>query len=326
MSHEQLAGELFRLFVGRNPDSKEKNDLVSLGFGYAGYLWHDLDNGISKPILLMYTSCHAEQFLSYLRQHRPDVLDKYHCVILFTHRLLLHRGFFSLEFVHGVFKHADLVITNPMNPKFEELSTIPLLPLCKPDCKIATFVPPSVSSFWPVVEVFGEEPIAKAILAGLTCEQTIGQFMTGKLDCLFDYRYQSQMERLKLREKDCDVAISGFIDNHLKTHKMFFTSNHPTFHLAAYIVEQLLHKLNLSMARGADWALSMPVNGAGFSNHHPETDYEWRHYGFTYPQRWEKEWGGAAKFYPEVIRKAYQTIKVPEQVLNVPVTPVELEP
>lgn len=325
MSNEQLAGELFRMFVGRNPDGKEQNDIVVFGLGYTGYLWHDLEHGVNRPILLMYTSCHAEQFLSYLRQYRPEWLRQFHFVILFTHRLLLHRGFFSLEFIHGIFKHADLVFTNPMNPKFEELSTVPLLPLCKPTCKIVTFVPPSVAAFWPVVEAFGEEPAAKMMMDGLTVDEAVKQFSDGKMDCMFDYRYQSQMERLKRREQDCDVAISGFIDAHLKTHKMFFTANHPTFHLAAYIMEMGLRKFGFEH-KPDDWLLGLPINGAGFSNHYPETHYEWGHYGFQYPRRWENEWGGAANFYSGIIRKCYERIKDPAHVLNNPVVQVELEP
>jgi hypothetical protein len=328
MSQEQLASHIFHRFLGRNPDDKERNDLVVRGLGHDGYLWHDerwyRDDAKKLPILLFYTSCHAEQFLSYLKQHRPEIIDSHYIFVLFTHRLLLYRGYFSLELVHAIFGHADLVITNPMNPKFEELSTIPLLPHCQPSCKIATFVPPSVSAFWPVVEVFGEEPVAKAMLDGLTADETVARYLAGTLDCLFEQRYQSQLERLRLREKDCDVAISDFIDRHHRDHKLFFTSNHPTFPLVGFIMEWLLSWLGFPPA-GAD-PISLPTNGANFSNHYPETDYEWKHYGFTYPKRWEREWGGADKFYPGIIRKAFETIKDPQHVLSTPVTPVELEP
>lgn len=326
MSRDQEAAHIFRLFLGRNPDDKERNDLTTLGLGHDGYLWHDVGAGINRPIMLMYTSCHAEQFLAYLRQYRPEILTAHHVIVLFTHRLLLHRGFFNLDLVHAIFGSADLLITNPMNPKFEELSTVPLLPKCKSTCKIATFVPPSVAAFWPVVEVFGEEPIAKAMLDGLTVDQAVDSFMQSKMDFLFAYRYQSQMERLKRREQDCDVGISGFIDKHLKTHKMFFTANHPTFNLVGYMVEQLLVKLGFESKGSDDWVLQLPINGAGFSNHYPETAYEWGHYGFQYPIRWEREWGGPHKFYPEIIRKAYGTIKDPKHTFSNPIVPVELEP
>lgn len=325
---DQLASHIYHLFLGRNPNEKERSDLSSLGLGHDGYLWHDertLQNfDQNKPILLMYTSCHAEQFMAYLRAHRPEIIQEHYVFVLFTHRLLLHRGSFNIDLIHAIFNRADLLITNPMNVKFEELSTIPLLPHRKTGCKTVTFVPPSVAAFWPVAEYFGEEPVADAMLQGVLVDETVQRFLDGKLECLFDYRYKSQMERLKLRERDCNVGISAFIDANLKAHKLFFTSNHPTFHLVAYMMEEMLGYLGFFPKPDA-WQ-QVPTNGADFHNHFPETAYEWNHFGFQYPRRWEKEWGGPNKFYPDVIRKAYARITDPQQVLRNPATPVELEP
>lgn len=317
------AKEIYRRFLGREPDGKELDDLLTVGLGPLGYLWtDDRCNGevrVDKPILLFYTSCHAEQMVVYLKQYRPDILDKFQWLVLYTHRLLLHRGKFNLDLIHAIFAQAHTIITNPMNPRFEELSTIPLL--AKATGAVAKFVPPSVTAFWPVVEHFGEEPVARAMLAGFTADQIIAQFDSGTLGCCFGSRYEHQINRLRKREEDCHATLSGFIDTHHREHKLFFTSNHPTFPVIGHLMEGCLR--HLGYAAGPE-PLSLPMNAANFSHHFPETNYEWEYFRFRYPMRFPKDRGGS-EFYRNAIRAICERTTDPAQVIANPKTPVEIE-
>lgn len=322
-----LASHLFHRFLGRNPTDQEKADLVQYGLGWDGYCVPDdrlFSQPANVPMLLLYSSCHCEQMLVYLKKYRPEVIDQYSVFILYTHRLLLRRGHFNLELIHAMFGQADAIITNPMNVKFEELSTIPLLKQISPKCKVVTFVPPSVSAFWPVVPAYGEEAVANGLLAGKTAEEMVQEFLAGTFECLFAQRYVRQLDRLIRREEDCHIPISGFIDKYGQSQKTFFTSNHPTFPIIGHITNQALSILGYGLALQDD-ILSLPVNGARFTNHFPETRYEWEFFGFTYPRQFEKDWGGPNVFYPNVIREAAAKMKDPETVLNNPSVPVELE-
>ncbi len=87
-------------------------------------------------------------------------------------------------------------------------------------------------------------------------------------------------------------------------------------------MEGILGKLGFLSSE--TWA-GVLTNHAAFHNHFPETHYEWDHFGFEYPRRWEREWGGPDRFYPDIIRKAYARIQHPQEVLSNPATPVELE-
>lgn len=324
MNTHELASHAYHYFLDRNPTDDERSDLVSVGLGREGYLLADERYGgrfNDKPILLFYTSCHADQLTAYLRIHRPDIMEKFQLVVLYTHRLLLHRGKFNLQLVHAIFAKAHTIVTNPMNPKFEELSTIPLLAQTK--AAVVQFVPPCFAAFWPVVEYFGEQPVAYAMLKGQCIADIQTDFLDGKLECKFTERYMHQIARLKEREKACDVRIADFINTHLKTHKLFFTGNHPTFTLITHIMERCLEKLGYD-SRGLDWTLSVGVNEAKFADHFPETKYEWDYYGFEYPIRWPEDRGGN-KFYLDAISTIYRRMTDPRKVINEPLTQVEIE-
>lgn len=327
---DYLASHLFHRFLGRNPSDQEHADMVQYGLdngGIDGYFWPDeklRSQPANVPILLLYSSCHCEQILCYLKAYRPDVLEACSVNILFTHRLLLRRGFFSLEWVQALFGHADKLLCNLMSPKFQELSTVNLLPSCKVACKVVSFVPPSFAALWPVVRHFGEEPVAKGLLAGKSAADMIAEFHVGTLDCMFGDRYEQQMARLRKKEETCDVRITDFMERHLKTTKLYFCSNHPSYNLIAHITNKSLGWLGFSMKEDAH-ALAVPTNGANFHNHWPESNLEWEHYGFEYPQRYTADWGGASKFYPAVIEESVMTMRDPKAVLANPITPVELE-
>ena len=91
---------------------------------------------------------------------------------------------------------------------------------------------------------------------------------------------------------------------HYKTHKMFFTFNHPSFHLISYVMDECLGKLGFTQF-GEDHSLSVPVNLSNFGGHYTETDYEWDFYKFEYPKRYVDSNSGArgtaSQYYSRVI-------------------------
>lgn len=324
---DYTAQHLYHRFLGRNGTDKEIEDLVTYGLGYGGYYWPDArlrSQPSDVPMLWIYSSCHAEQILTYLKDYRPDVMDRFSVNAAFTHRLLLHRGHFNLDLLQAIFGHSDKLLCNLMSAKFEELSTTALLPSMKPFGQVVSFVPPSFSAFFPVTKYYGEEPVARGLLDGKTVGQLIREFHEGTFDCLFQDRYVRQIDRLKAREGDHDIGLTELIGNHHKTHKMFFCDNHPTFHVITHITDAALIRFGLKGHDDPEHALKVPVNGGNFSNHFPETDYERKFYGFTYPKQFTEDWGGASAFYPGVIEDIAKRMTDPKTALE-GFTPVELE-
>lgn len=324
---EYTAQHLYHRYLGRNPSDKELLDLVELGLGYGGYFWPDprlRTQGPDVPILTIYSSCHSEQILTYLRTHRPDVLETHSVNIMFTHRLLLCRGRFDLNLVHAMFGHSDKLLCNLMSKKFDELSTSALLPHAKSSCQVVSFVPPSFSAFFPVSKYYGEEPVARGLLDGKTVGQMIREFHDGSFECLFHDRYVKQIERLKAREEDHDIGLTGFIGKYHKDVKCFFCDNHPAFPIITHVANLALQRFGFKAHDDPEHALKVPVNGGNFTNHFPETSYERSFYGFTYPKRFTEDWGGAAAFYPGVIEDIAKRMTDPAKALE-GFVPVELE-
>lgn len=253
--------------------------------------------------LLIYTSCHAEQITHYMVNYRQDVLDECYLHCLFTHRMSENREASNNRLVWSMFNAADLIIWNVLGEKFAHQSTDVLGKHCKSDVKIASFVAPCFAAFWPVAEWFGEEGVVACLEAGMTDDEILSQFRSGKFDPKFEMRFGDQIERLAYRERERDVKLSEFIKRRHKNWKLFFTTNHPTFNTIAYLTDNSLGYLGFKEL-GEDHSLARDVNEAGFGGHYAETHYEFAHYGFTYPIRFPNDRGGMDACYSQMIRDA----------------------
>lgn len=307
---DQFIHQVFHKFVGDNPTDEElRHFRVHMGHINKEDRYLQLNTtGTGRRWLLIYTSCHAEQIAKYIQDFRPDVTDQLDIILLFTHRMQLTGPSANNRLVWALFSKSDFVIANVLSHKFGVFSTDALFPHCRPDCRIVSFVPPCCACWWPVASHFGEEPVAAYMDQGLSAEAMTERFRAGTFDSLFAYRYKDQIERLAFRERNRDVKISDFIVRRHKAHKMFFTTNHPTFNLIAYITDECLSRIGFKL-HGEDHALSLPVNHAGFGNHWPESDYEWAFYGFEYLKRFDQDYGGPNAYYSALIQRTVERRK-----------------
>lgn len=74
-----------------------------------------------------------------------------------------------------------------------------------------------------------------------------GVFTSASID---EHAFAAQVKKvslsqLRIRESDCDVSISDFIQHRLCTDKLFFTFNHPTRLVLAELATRITKKLNL---------------------------------------------------------------------------------
>lgn len=316
-SNQHLASHVYRYFTQSNPTDQQRDHLsenietmssAMIKSFSNKYMVVD-DRFLNPPkdapdnIMVIYTSCHAFQFMRYLHNHRREVLDDYLIVILYNHLLINSRPHFDLNLLQWIAGMAHVVIHNGFSEKFGELSMHSLM--VHYDARHTTgisFVPPSMACFWPVCEFFGEEPVARYVNNEVSVDEMLRLYRSGNFECMFSVRYALQLSRLKTRELEFDVKISGFISRNLLSHKMFFTSNHPTFHVIGHIMDQCLTILNYK-PNGDDFQLSLPTNGGEMRNHNPETYYEWDHFKFDYPRTYITDWGGHEIFYPSTIER-----------------------
>ncbi len=262
----------------------------------------------SEPIgkrknLLVYSSCHAEQICVYLNAYRQDVMDQCYLHMFFSHRATLGAPESNNRLVHSIFGAADYIIWNDLAENFGCFSTAVLGKHCKTGVQIVSFVPPSCACFWPICEHHGEIGVVDYLDAGCNVNEIIERFLAGKFNYQYESRFQSQIDRLRYREAHRDVKISSYVLRHLKTHRMFFTYNHPSFHLIAYIVENCLGYLGFKELP-EEHSLEVPQNLAAFGNHYPDHSSSFNFFSFAYPMDFARERGGANIYYPTVINEA----------------------
>lgn len=221
--------------------------------------------------------------------------------MLITHRMAMNRDTSDNRLVHAVMGNADFLIYNVLSEKFGVFSTNVLLKHMKSDLKLCSFVPPSCACWWPVTEHYGEEPVQMAIDEGLKVEEIVALYKAGTLDWKFQYRFQTQIDGLRHRERLRDVQLSAYVMRHYKMHRMFFTYNHPSFHVIAYLTDECLGHLGFKQL-GEDHSLAVGQNEAKMGNHYPDHTAMWEFYKFSFPMEFQHERGGADAYYPQVIR------------------------
>jgi hypothetical protein len=303
---------IYAYFTGAKPPISLVDHLqVALTDGDMQYLEVDpriRQPGVDRrPHLVVYSSCHGYQIRRYIHQHRTQVLDRYYVHIIYTHRLIMHRPLSVNPLIPAVFAMASAVMCNDLDKDYAELETAGLLRHAAATVPVATFVAPNCACFIPVLDHFGEEPVVEYIKAGVPVDTMVQMFLDGHWIARFDTRFTHQLHRLREREANNTGKISQFVRDHYQTHKMFFTENHPTYPLVAWIVEQCLPAFGIP-SLGRDWCLSLPINGADMRNHIPETDYEFAYYGFKYPKQFTADFGGATRFFPDAIRRIYNKL------------------
>lgn len=312
----EACSRFFETFVGDYPTMEEakhwearcKQDFHS---------WFKVDERTTKwskkPTILFFTSCHCFQIDHYLRTWRPEILDLFHVHYLMIHQLQLDPTISVNRMVRGLVASADIVFDNAFLPKFAPFDSGNILASAKPSLRRFSFVPPTSACWWPVVVPFGEEGVIEHMRGGLDDGQIINRFNEGTFDPQFGKRFKEQMQNLRMREDRHDVKLVDFVMRHYRTHKMWLTYNHPTYHVISHLVERMLEKIGIAARTNP---LDVPTNAAGMGSHFPETPYEWEFYRLEYPIRWTEDRGGKA-FYHDQIRQSYakqKALKEPEYI------------
>jgi hypothetical protein len=166
-----------------------------------------------------------------------------------------------------ILKEADIFIYQPVNKKYLEYSTDinienNILTHLKKDCIKICFPYIYFDCFWPLTDKNyaagidgGEEKNINKIVNREVIEnlkhshnnkQIFRMFDNMTIDFKFKERYESTMERLREKEKVCDIKISHlFSEDNLKKRKLMISYNHPTIFVLKYIANEILKILNL---------------------------------------------------------------------------------
>ena len=142
-------------------------------------------------------------------------------------------------------------------------------------------------------------------LKNYSLEKVIEMYKKNMIDFNYKSRFESSLNKLQEKEKKCDIKVSEFIKNNIQNHKLFFTQNHPTPYLFAFISKNRLDiiKRHYSLKDFSyTFAEENELSGIRWPISKSDIDY-WK---FTYIQSPEID---ADNYYIELITKYYHNIK-----------------
>ena len=262
----------------------------------------------SKGTILIYASCHGRTILHYLRNRRPDLCERFNILRLetgpMTIRMESGMNIFEHEAVKSVFQCADVIFTNNMGARMRHHDLSKVSKLWRQTAKVITFVAPNFSAFWPFCyDGYGAQiGLYNVFDRGVSKDAAWQQFVNGDFDPLFPIRWRMEMGRHGDKERYHDIGLSQFILANHKRAKLQMSASHPSFLTCAYIGSEFCGKLGLpkhSIDEILSWNPTEEAVGG-----QPETDYEWKHFGFQYPQRHKNDQGGT-EYYRKLFDHVY---------------------
>lgn len=262
------------------------------------WLFPELNPSPVKPNMLLYSSCHIFQMMGYMERVRPEVRAKYNVTYIAIHLALAGDKKESPKFKEAI-EAADVMLYHPLAGEKWDGYRISDFVLRK-DCRHFTMESPQASCFFPVVQGTAELPVKLLLDHGWDADRIVRHFDSGNMDFRWAERFWDDSKRMMRRDQFTDLKAAEFVIRNYQTAKMFFTHNHPTGHVIAYMMDQFIGLIG-EESYGEAAALMGPVQLDVGENHYPETEYEWDHYQFKFPRRYEGNMRGM-EFYREQIR------------------------
>lgn len=260
----------------------------------------------SKPLLVILSSCHGRTLLTYFNM-KPEFRNRFNIVRLETgpiyQREIVGESVMGRPSMLRLLKSADVLVTYNMGASHGSFSLERVRPLMRPDVKVVTFVAPNFSAFWPVSGNYcGVLAVMHALDKGKSEAEIHEEFDRGDFDPLFHLRWRIEMGRIEHRDATHDVKLKDFISKNHKAHKLFMSAGHPTFTTVAWLGSGIIRALGHS-ADDESAVLSYD-HAHDCMGQWPETDYEFNHFGFTYPKRYPTVPSGGMEIYHRLISDA----------------------
>jgi len=260
----------------------------------------------SKPLLVILASCHGRTLLTYFNM-KPEFRSQFNIVRLETGPIYMREyagePVMTRPSMVRLLSEADVLVTYNMGDNHGSFSLSRIKPLLKSGCKIVTFAAPNFSAFWPVSGNYcGVLAVMNALDRGKSEAEIHKDFDDGSFDPIFHLRWRIEMGRIEYRDKTHDVKLGDFILRNHKTHKLFMSAGHPSFTTIAWLGSGVI--LALGFPAEDESAVLAYDHAIDCMGKWPETDYEFNHYGFTYPKRYAKVETGGMEIYHELIRSA----------------------
>lgn len=224
--------------------------------GYVEFEDYIVEVALEKQIVVIYGNCHTGIIGEILEKYPALQKDYYIAKILPVH-IIKDINYFERE----VFKICDVFIHQSIQEKNrygKEYASSNLIQKLKPQCRVIAI--PNVyhlpHCFFPQYDekvelkkkngsatvFFRDKIIDQEFLNGASIKEISKKYNTYFLDKEEDIRleYAKFIDKVRVRESEWDIKISGFIDMYYQKERLFNDPNHPTTYFLKYIAKQLL--------------------------------------------------------------------------------------
>lgn len=253
---------------------------------------------VPKKRVLIYANCQGRAIRNILAYH-PDFAKEYN---IFGAEVIENYSYMNTNrgLPYDLLGEADLFIYQPISRDRGDYSTEELLATLKPGVKVVSFPYLYNYALWEIlamsdadydVGIFGmkyahlnEKPITELRDAGVPFQEVERRIRAKEIDWRFEERYTKTQAILREKEKDCDVKVADFIDQHLRDHVLFFTQNHPSIFFLRYVSQQILAKLGFSTELPDEDHLLHPDYNSGRTKRmaYEVGEAAWKYFGFRF--------------------------------------------
>lgn len=208
-----------------------------------------------KITIVIYSNCQANGIIPNLLLNMKDI----HIEHITNYNLINNKSVLPIDLL----KNCDVFIYQPIDIKHGIYSTD----------NICSFLPENVvkisfpyiynSGIWGITKdsirnddgsIQGNRDIIlKLKLNGKSLNEIIDLYLNNEIDFNYKYRFEQSIQKLRIKESNCDIKISDFIINNIRNHKLFYTQNHPTPYLFENISKQILDILKSYFSLNYDY-------------------------------------------------------------------------
>lgn len=260
----------------------------------------------SRPLLVILASCHGRPLLTYFNL-KPEFRNRFNIVRLETGPIfgkeMSGEPVMLRPSMLRLLKATDILLTYNMGSSHGSFSLERVRSLMRPDVRVVTFTAPNFSVFWPISGNYcGVLAVMNALDMGKAEAEIHQEFDRGDFDPLFYLRWRIEMGRIEHRDRTHDVKLRDFISRNHQAHKLFMSASHPSFTTVAYLGSEIIRTLGYAADDEAKvLSYDHAIESMGIW---PETDYEFNHFGFTYPRRYLTTEAGGMEIYHRLISDA----------------------
>lgn len=248
---------------------------------------------------VIYANCQGLAVGSFLRGTK--FAEEYEIINIINHRFIGEKTDLPVE----LFQKTDLFIYQPIDKKREIYCTLPEYPngianVLPSRCKRIAF--PYIYNdginimYDKGLDIVHKEKILFYKQMGNSIDVVLKDFKDGGVFFNLVNRFNTSMDILEEKEKDCDIIVSDVIKTHFRDQKIFYTQNHVTNIVLFKVVNEILRMTRFEQAsfEREEFFLKNCVR--------PITPYEIQAFRFTYQTKPDEGW---YEFYKALIERIY---------------------